>query len=75
MYYTCPKCQNKALCSTEEGVDFHTLCICEKCAAELYAEPQFDGSVKFVELSADEIEEERYNRLSGKSYRNKPKAI
>ena len=42
---------------------FHTLCICEECASELYAEEQYDGSVKFVEMTEEELEEEHYNRI------------
>ena len=74
-YYTCPKCGNKTLCSTENEIDFHTLCICEECAAELYSEPQYDGSVKFIGLSEKELEEERYNRAMNMSYKNKSKAV
>lgn len=52
--FPCPKCGNLTLVPVEEnpniiGIDYHDLCICEECAAELYAEPQFDGKVKFVE--------------------------
>lgn len=51
--FTCPKCHNKALVPVEEpgviGIGYHDLCICEECAAELLAEPQFDFTVKFVE--------------------------
>ena len=52
--FACPKCGNVALVPVEEnpntiGIDYHDLCICEECAAELYAEPQYDNTVKFVE--------------------------
>ena len=51
--FTCPKCHNKTLVPVEEpgviGIGYHDLCICEECAAELLAEPQFDFTVKFVE--------------------------
>lgn len=50
--FICPKCGNRTLVPMEEytsGVDYHDLCICEECAAELLAEPQWDGTVKFVE--------------------------
>lgn len=51
--FTCPKCGNKTLVPVEQnvdtlGIDYHDLCICEECAAELLAEPQFDGTVTFV---------------------------
>lgn len=74
-YYVCPKCGNKTLCSTENEIDFHTLCICDECASELYAEPQYDGSVKFVEMSEEELDEERYNCAMNMSYKNKAKAV
>lgn len=52
--FTCPKCHNKTLVPVEEpgvvGIGYHDLCICEECAAELLAEPQFDFTVKFVEV-------------------------
>lgn len=51
--FTCPKCHNKTLVPVEKpgivGIDYHDLCICEECGAELLAEPQFDFTVKFVE--------------------------
>lgn len=57
--FVCPKCGNKTLIPVEEnsntlGIDYHDLCICEECAAELYAEPQFDCTVKFVELEEEQ---------------------
>ena len=56
--FTCPECGNKSLVPIEDnisdsGIGYHDLCICEECGAELYAEPQFDCTVKFVE-SEDE---------------------
>ena len=74
-YYTCPKCGNKTLCSTENDIDFHILCICEECASELYAEEQYDGSVKFVEMTEEELEEERYNRIMNMSWKNRPRTM
>ena len=52
--FTCPKCGNKTLFRVDNdgntlGLDYHDLCVCEECAAELYAEPQYDNTVKFVE--------------------------
>lgn len=56
--FTCPKCGNKTLVPVEDneditGIGWHDLCICEECAAELYSEPQFDFTVKFVELEEE----------------------
>lgn len=56
--FTCPKCHNKTLVPVDGnediiGIGYHDLCICEECAAELYAEPQFDFTVKFVELEEE----------------------
>lgn len=53
--FTCPKCGNKALvpvCGNEDvvGIGYHELCICDECGAELYSEPQFDFTVKFIEM-------------------------
>lgn len=52
--FICSKCGNRTLVPMEEHtytleVDYHDLCICEECAAELLAEPQWDGTVKFVD--------------------------
>lgn len=57
--FTCPKCKNKTLIPIDGnndlvGIGYHELCICEECAAELYSEPQYDYSVKFVEKVLDE---------------------
>ena len=53
--FVCPKCGNKALVPIEMnentiGIDYHDLCICEECDSKLYTKPQFDCTVKFVEL-------------------------
>ncbi len=75
-YFTCPKCGNNTMCAAHveaESVydlDFHELCICEECGAELYAEPHFGNTVSFVSLTEDELEEEEHNRLTGKAYLN-----
>ena len=57
--FICPKCGNKALVpvyGNEDitGIGYHDLCICDECGAELYTEPQYDFSVKFVELEEEE---------------------
>lgn len=56
--FICPKCWNKTLYPVDGnedvlGIGYHDLCICDECAAELYSEPQFDDTVKFVELEED----------------------
>lgn len=56
--FVCPKCRNKTLVPVNGnnsivGIDYHELCVCEECGAELYTETQFDFSVKFVELESD----------------------
>lgn len=54
--FICPKCGNKTLVPVVKskdtiGIGYHSLCICEECASELYLEPQSDSTVKFVELN------------------------
>lgn len=56
--FTCPKCTNKTLYPVDDnndavGIGYHDLCVCAECGAELYSEPQFDFSVKFVELDEE----------------------
>lgn len=56
--FTCPKCANKTLYPVDGnndtvGIGYHDLCIYDECGAELYSEPQFDFSVKFVELDEE----------------------
>lgn len=57
--FDCPKCTNRALVpvypsDSPIGIGYHELCICEECCAELYSEPQYDLTVKFVELKEEE---------------------
>lgn len=56
--FICPKCGNKTLYPVylEDialiiGIGYHDLCICDECGAELYSEPQYDNTVKFVEIA------------------------
>ena len=35
------------------GIGYHEICICEECAAELWTEPQYDYTVKFVEIAEE----------------------
>lgn len=53
--FICPKCGNRTLYPMNEntdvlGIDYHEVCICNECAAELLSEPQYDDTVKFVEI-------------------------
>jgi len=55
--FDCPKCRNRTLTPIEQdkilGIGYGDILICEECAAELKARPNYDGTVKF-----EEIEEE-----------------
>lgn len=49
--FTCPKCGNRTLYpinGNEDnlGIDYHEICICDECAAELWSKPQYDNTVK-----------------------------
>lgn len=51
--FVCPCCHNKTLVPVNGnedivGIGYHDLCVCEECAAELYAVPQYDCSVEFI---------------------------
>lgn len=57
--FTCPKCTNRTLYPVDGnndvvGIGYHDLCICDECGAELYSEPQYDFTVKFVEAADEE---------------------
>lgn len=59
--FICFKCGNKTLYPINGnkdiiGIGYHDICICDECAAELWAEPQYDFTVKFVECD-DEIKD------------------
>ena len=61
--FICPKCRNKTLYPINEnkdplGIDWHEICICDECGAELFAEPKFDDSVKFVEILTNDYKDE-----------------
>lgn len=54
--FACPKCHNKTLYPINGnenfvGIGYHEICICDECAAELWSEPQYDNTVKFVEIT------------------------
>lgn len=52
--FRCPNCGNLALYSVEQDIHkvadvyYHEQFVCDECGAELLAEPQYDGSIKFV---------------------------
>lgn len=53
--FICPKCGNRTLYPVNgnndiTGIGYHDVCVCDECAAELWSEPQFDNTVKFVEI-------------------------
>lgn len=54
--FVCPKCKNATLRPVNGnrdvlGLGYHDLCICDECGAELWSEPQYDYTVKFVDIS------------------------
>lgn len=56
--FICPKCHNKTLYpvngnSDITGIGYHDLCVCDECGFELYAEPQYDNTIKFVNIPED----------------------
>lgn len=58
--FTCPKCSNRMLYPTNDnedilGIGYREVCICDECGAELLSEPQYDGTVKFVNISDERI--------------------
>lgn len=57
--FTYPKCTNKTLYPVNGnrdiiGIGYHEVCICDECASELWSEPQYDNTVKFVDISEEE---------------------
>lgn len=58
--FDCPKCQNKTLIPLKPdkifGIGYGDILICDECAADLKARPNYDGTVEFVEF--EEIEED-----------------
>lgn len=52
--FFCPKCKNKTLYPVYGNehvleIGYYALCVCDECAAELRAVPQYNGLVKFIE--------------------------
>ena len=60
--FICPKCQNKTLIPLELdkvlGIGYGDICICEECAAELKAIPNYDYTVNF-----EDIKEQTYLQI------------
>lgn len=57
--FICPKCTNQTLYPVNgnkdvSGIGYHEICICEECAAEFWTEPQYDNTVKFIDIPEDE---------------------
>lgn len=59
--FVCPICHNKTVYDTEVDayrpfdVEYDDLCICDECGAELYARPQYDGTIEF-EVAVEECD-------------------
>lgn len=60
--FDCPRCHNKGTVFDVDreakmpyDVDYHDTCICDECASEFYAEPQYDGTMKFVDIDEEDI--------------------
>lgn len=57
--FACPKCNNKTLYPVNGnedtvGIGYHEVCVYDECGTELWSEPQFDNSVKFVDIPEEE---------------------
>ena len=56
--FICPKCTNNTLMPIEQdkilGLGYGDILICEECAAELKARPNYDFTVDFEEIEEDE---------------------
>lgn len=60
--FDCPRCHNKGTVFDVDrevkmpyDVDYHDTCICDECASEFYAEPQYDGTMKFVDIDEEDV--------------------
>lgn len=52
--FICPKCGNRTLYPVNGnkdviGIGHHDICLCDECGAELWANAQYDNTVKFTE--------------------------
>lgn len=57
--FICTKCTNKTLYPVNGnentvGIGYHEVCVCDECGTELLSEPQYDNSVKFIDVPEDE---------------------
>lgn len=56
--FDCPKCTNRTLVPIEPskilGIAYGDVCICEECAAELKARPNYDGTVVFEDIEEED---------------------
>ena len=69
----CPICHNKTVYDVDKDVyrtyevSYDDLCVCEECGSEMYARPQYDGTIKFeintescTSINADEYSNDTY---------------
>ena len=60
--FYCPRCHNKTLYSLENeirspmDVDYREIFVCDECASEFEAYPQYDGSIKFKEYYGEDVD-------------------
>ena len=60
--FYCPVCHNKTLYSLENeirspmDVDYREIFVCDECASEFEAYPQYDGSIKFKEYYGEDVD-------------------
>lgn len=60
--FYCPICHNKTLYSLENeirspmDVDYREIFVCDECASEFEAYPQYDGSIKFKEYYGEDVD-------------------
>lgn len=64
--FYCPVCHNKTLYSLENeirspmDVDYREIFVCDECASEFEAYPQYDGSIKFKEYYREDDVDDEY---------------
>jgi predicted RNA-binding Zn-ribbon protein involved in translation (DUF1610 family) len=57
--FECPSCHNKTLYDIDSetlkvsDVDYHDRFVCDECGGEYLAEPNFDGTIKFIKESKE----------------------
>lgn len=56
--FNCPKCHNRTLIPVEYdkvlGIGYGEIAICEECATELKARPNYNGIVVFEEIEEED---------------------